>query len=108
VAFFLACQGAILLLGVVVPGAQLVTVPAMTVLTVFFLALDAASYALDRRGLGFREKLVWARRNLAATAPFGLAAFLFCAVPVVNLVALPVLVIGGTLLVLRGDVADGT
>lgn len=100
---FLGVQAIAFAAGLVVPGAQLVTFPVMTALTILFLALDHASYALDRRGLSFRGKLAWSRRNLGAVAGYGAAAFLACSVPGLNVLAMPVLVTGGTLLVLRGS-----
>jgi CysZ protein len=101
IAFFVAVSGALMLLGLVVPGAQLVVAPALVLFGVWFLALEYASWVLDRRGLSFREKRRWLRRHAAATLAFGSAAFLVCAVPVLNFLAMPVLVVAGTLLVLR-------
>jgi len=100
VAFFLGVQAAILVVGALVPGAQAPAATAMIAVTALFLALDSASYALERRGLGFREKLRWSRRHLAIVAGYGAAAFLLCSIPVVNLIALPLLVVAGTLLVI--------
>ena len=58
---------------------------------------------LDRRTLGLRGKLAWLRAHARAAIGFGAAGLLLCAVPVVNLFALPVLVVAGTLLVLRSE-----
>ena len=68
---------------------------------VFFLPLDYASYALDRRRLSCREKRLWLMANKPAVVGFGVAAFLTCLVPGLNFVAMPLLVAGGTLLAVR-------
>lgn len=99
--FFLGVVGALSLIGLLIPGAQLLTGPAIVGFAIFFLPLDYASYTLDRRRLTFREKQHWLGSNKPAMAGFGVAAFLTCAVPGLNLVALPLLVVGGTLLALR-------
>jgi uncharacterized protein involved in cysteine biosynthesis len=99
--FFLVVVGALSLMGLLIPGAQLLTGPAIVGFAIFFLPLDYASYTLDRRRLTFREKQQWLGSNKRAVVGFGIAAFLTCAVPGLNLVALPVLVVGGTLLALR-------
>ena len=90
-----------MLLGVAIPGAQLVTGPLIVGLTIFFLPLDYASFTLDRRQLSFREKRDWLMENKPPVVGFGSAAFLICVVPGLNFVAMPVLVVGGTLLVLH-------
>jgi CysZ protein len=100
-AIFFAIQGAILVAGLVVPGGQIVVGPVLMLVTAFFLPLEYASFALDRRALGLRGKLAWIRRHRAAAVGFGAAALALCAVPIVNLAALPVLVVAGTLLVVR-------
>ncbi len=97
--FFLGVQGLVVIPGALVPGAQPAAAAAMVALTILFLALDSASYALDRRGLGFGEKLRWSREHFPAVAGYGAAAFLVCSIPLVNLIALPLLVAAGTLLV---------
>jgi CysZ protein len=99
--FFLGLQLGILAAGLVVPGGQVLAPPAMTVVTLLFLPLDSASPALDRRRLRFREKRRWVLDQPALMLGYGAAAFLACLVPGLNLLAMPVLVVGGTLLVLR-------
>jgi CysZ protein len=100
-AFFLGLQLAILAVGVLVPGGQILAPPAMTLATLLFLPLDSASPALDRRRLRFRDKRRWVLDQPALMLGYGAAAFLVCLVPGLNLLAMPVLVAGGTLLVLR-------
>ncbi len=99
--FFLALWAAIAVLGLVVPGGQVLAPPAMLGLTLLFLPLDYASYTLDRRRLDFAAKRAWLLGHAHAMLGFGAAAFLLCAVPVLNLLAMPILVVSGTLLALR-------
>lgn len=99
--FFLAVVGTLSVFGLLIPGAQLLTGPAIVGFAIFFLPLDYASYALDRRRLTFRQKQHWLGSNKPAVLGFGVAAFLICTIPGLNLVALPLLVVGGTLLALR-------
>ncbi|MEN8182971.1 MAG: EI24 domain-containing protein, partial [Myxococcota bacterium] len=100
-AFFVGVQLGLLGFGLLVPGGQVVAPPAMTLVAVLFLPLDYASYALDRRRLSFRDKRRWVVERGPLMLGYGAAAFLTCLVPGLNLLAMPVLVIGGTLLVLR-------
>ena len=99
VALFVALQATLLLLGLV-PGLQLVTIPAALLLGALFLPLDYAGYILDRRALRLRLRIRWALRNASAVGSFGAAAFLTYALPLVNFLALPWLVVAATLLVL--------
>jgi CysZ protein len=99
--FFLALQIGIAFLGFVVPGGQLVAPPAAALLTILFLPLDHASYALDRRRVRFREKRRWIREHAALMLGYGGAAFALYLVPGLNFLAMPVLVASGTVLALR-------
>jgi uncharacterized protein involved in cysteine biosynthesis len=98
--FFVAVQLGLFLVGLL-PGGQLVAAPAMVLVAVLFLPLDYASYTLDRRRLPFREKRRWVLARIPLMLGYGGAAFLTCLVPGLNLLAMPVLVVGGTLLALR-------
>jgi uncharacterized protein involved in cysteine biosynthesis len=99
--FFLLLQGSIALFGVVVPGAQLLAPPLMVATTILFLPLDYASYTLDRRRVRFRDKRRWILRHRPAMIGFGAGAFGTLLVPGLNFLALPGLVVSGTLLALR-------
>ena len=99
--FFVSLALPLVVAGVLVPGAQLVTGPALVVVTVFFLPLDYAGFTLDRRRLSFKARRRWLLVHRDAVLGFGAAAFLVCLVPGLNLLAMPVLVAGGTLLALR-------
>jgi CysZ protein len=89
------------LLGFVIPGAHLVTGPSIVGFAIFFLPLDYASYTLDRRRYSFRQKRTWLMANKPVVVGFGCAAFLICWVPGLNFLAIPLLVVGGTLLAIR-------
>ena len=99
--FFLAVVGSLALLGFLIPGAHLLTGPSIVGFAIFFLPLDYASYTLDRRRYSFRQKRIWLMINKRAAAGFGCAAFLICWVPGLNFLAIPLLVVGGTLLAIR-------
>lgn len=59
--------------------------------------LDFLDPPLERRRLGFRQKLGAIRRALPASAGFGLACFALVTVPFLNLLAVPVCIAAGTL-----------
>ena len=101
VAFYLSVIGTLAGLGFLIPGAHVVTGPLILGFTILFLPLDYASYALDRRRLSFAGKRRWVGSDVPVMLGFGSAAFLTHLVPGLNFVAMPVLVVGGTLLVLR-------
>jgi len=106
-AFFAIVVGCLVLLGFAIPVAQVLTAPAVVVFTVLFLPLDYAGYALDRRHLSFAQRRRWVLAHAPLMAGFGGAAFLICSVPGVNFLAMPLLVVAGTLLALRVDPSAG-
>jgi len=89
------------LMGFGLPGAQLVTGPLLVVITILFLPLDYAGFALDRRGVSFGLRRRWLWSELPTMVGFGGVAFAACLIPGLNLLILPSLVTAGTLLVLR-------
>jgi CysZ protein len=99
--FLTAVWGVLSGLGFVIPGAQVVTGPVLIAITLFFLPLDYAGFALDRRGHSFAIRRGWLAENRAMMLGFGGVAFVVCLVPGLNLLILPVQVIAGTLLVVR-------
>lgn len=101
IAFFLALVVPLVAIGFVLPVANVVTAPAVLIITLLFLPLDYASYVLDRRRYSFREKRHWVLSNAPVVLGFGASAFLGTLVPVLNLAAMPLLVVGGTLLALE-------
>jgi len=106
VVFFLLVVGSLVSLGFLIPGAHLLTGPLIVVFAIFFLPLDYASYTLDRRRYSFRQKRIWLMTNKPAVVGFGGAAFLICWVPGLNFLAMPLLVVGGTLLAIRNAPAQ--
>ncbi len=105
--FFASLAVPIGALGWLLPPAQFLTAPALLGLTLWFLPLDYASYCLDRRRYSFAEKRRWLRAHAPASLGFGVAALLACLIPGANLVAMPLLVVGGTLLALRATTPAG-
>jgi uncharacterized protein involved in cysteine biosynthesis len=99
--FFGAVWGGIFLLGIVIPGGQLVAPPLLVVLTMLFLPLDYASYTLDRRQISFRQRREWVSSHSGVMLGFGATAFLSCLIPGLNFLMIPVFVTSGTLLALR-------
>ena len=81
-----------------VPGLQPVAAVAFAAISAAFLALDYTSFALDRRGVSFREKRLWLWRHRSALLGFGAVGMLTLLLPGLNFVCLPWLVTAGTLL----------
>ena len=63
--------------------------------------LDFFDGPLERRRLQFREKLSVVRRLLPGSASFGLVAFALVSIPLVNLLAIPLFVTAGNILVIE-------
>jgi len=95
---YLACAVPILLLNLV-PG---VGPPLATVLHAglasFFLAAEYADTAFARFGLSWRQKLSLLRQHRELAAGFGLSTSLLLWIPGLNLLVMPIAVIGGTAL----------
>jgi uncharacterized protein involved in cysteine biosynthesis len=77
------------------------TAMAGTLFTILFLPLQYTGYTMDHRLMTFRQ-----RRRLIAQRPwlmfgFGIAAFLTIFIPLLNLICQPILVVGGTLLMME-------
>ena len=101
IAFFLALWMPLVVIGFVIPGAQLITGPLVVLLTLVLLPLQFCGYTLDRRQVSFQRRRQWIQGDSARMLGFGAVAFAVCLVPGVNLVMIPVLVTAGTLLVVR-------
>lgn len=104
--FFLAVQAVFVFLGLF-PFFTLFTVVAASLFTMLFLPLEYAGFAMDRRQISFRSRriLIWHQRWLMLG--FGAAGFLTLLIPLLNLVCLPALVVGGTLLFLHVESSGG-
>ncbi len=101
-AVFLLIQLLIFAVGLF-PGGQLFALPCSIAVAAKFLALDMASYSLDRRRMSFAAKRRWLSENRARVSGFGGLAFVVCLVPGLNWLAMPWFVTGGTLLVMRSE-----
>ena len=101
IAFFLSLWTPLVVVGFVIPGAQLITGPLVVLLTLVLLPLQFCGYTLDRRQVSFGQRRKWIQDDAARMLGFGSVAFATCFVPGVNLVMIPVLVTAGTLLVVR-------
>jgi CysZ protein len=95
---YLACLLPLLPLHLI-PGAGslLYTVFAMGV-SAFFLALGYSDNTLDRQGLDFSQKVATIRREFDISMGFGAGTTLLLLIPLVNLVTMPIAVVGGTIL----------
>ena len=67
--------------------------------------LDFFDGPLERRRLSFRTKLGLVRRLLPGSASFGLVAFGLVSIPLVNLLALPLCVAAGNMLVIERGIS---
>ncbi len=76
---------------------SLVYVVLAALVSSFFLVMDYAGSPLDRRNVSFREKVRLIVANKDFSGGFGAGAWLLMFVPFVNLVAMPVLVVAGTI-----------
>ncbi len=94
-ALHLLVGGASILLGLALPP---VGVPVGVLIAVILCSLDLLDVPLSARGRPFGEKLRVVFRNKPLALGFGVAAYVMLLIPIVNLLALPVGVIGATLL----------
>jgi CysZ protein len=101
--FFLGVWAVLFGVGVLIPGAQLLTSPLLIGFTVLFLPLQYAGFSLDRRRVPFAARRKWVFAHLPGMLGFGGAAFGTLLVPGLNFLMLPALVVAGTLLVLRQE-----
>ncbi|HIF92120.1 MAG TPA: hypothetical protein EYQ60_03215 [Myxococcales bacterium] len=99
--FMMSVWASLGLIGFIIPGAHFVTAPMLIAVTILLLPLDYAGFALDRRGIPYRDRRRWLRENMSTMTGFGGVAFLACLVPGLNLLVMPGFVTAGTLLVLR-------
>jgi len=67
-------------------------------LTAIYLGIDYIDWPAARRDWSVRDRLAFARRQLAAVAGFGTGVWVLLFIPVVNLLFMPAAVAGGTML----------
>ncbi len=82
------------LVPVVGQGVNLVLGPALSAL---FLAREVLDYSFSRRRFGFAQKVRILRRHLPMTAGLGLSTLGLLAIPGVNVLSMPLAVVGGAL-----------
>jgi CysZ protein len=88
----------VLLLGLVPIAGPALGVACQVAISTLVACLDFLDGPLVRRRLRFRDKLGALRRGLPTTAGFGLSCFALVSIPLLNLLAIPLCVAGGTLL----------
>ncbi len=93
---------ALFLLGLIPLLAPLAAL-AGTLFTILFLPLQYAGYTMDHRLMTFRQRRALVVQRPGLMFGFGIAAFLTIFVPLLNFVCLPILVVGGTLLMMECD-----
>ena len=76
-----------------------VGVPLGVFMTICFCGLDFVDVPLSVRGMSFRQKMGVLWHNRATVLGFAVTAYVLLHIPVVNLLALPVGIVGATLLV---------
>jgi CysZ protein len=103
VMFQLVVALAALALGLAFPP---VGAPVGIAVAIFLGGLDFFDIPLSTRGLRLRKKLRVIWRNKSLAIGFGAAAYLMLLIPVINMMALPVGVVGATLLIDSLEVED--
>lgn len=100
----------LLVLAVWLPSLLLLIIPGVggfayaavgTALGALISCLDFFDGPVERRRLRFREKLAMVRRLMPGSASFGLVAFFLVSIPLVNLLAIPLCVTAGNMLVIE-------
>lgn len=99
---FLLIQLALLVLGLLPVLTPITAVVAM-LFTMLCLALEYAGFAMDHRHWRFSQRRAFLWQHRWRMLGFGAAAFLTLLIPLLNFICLPVLVVGGTLLVLHTE-----
>ena len=103
--FFLDLRKTVLNLGLTALFLVIGLIPFMGIISLLGLALvqtlSFVAYPQSRRRHGVMESVAWIRRNPFLSLGFGLASLLLFSVPVINLFALPVSVMAGTLVYLK-------
>jgi uncharacterized protein involved in cysteine biosynthesis len=95
--FFIAAAPGVFLLGLV----PLIGPPLALVWASYALAFQQTDAALARRGLDFAARRAWHRYWRLESLGFGVTGMLTVIVPLANLLVIPALTVGGTLLVLE-------
>jgi len=104
-AFLGAVWAGVWAVGLVVPGGPALVPLALGAVSLYFLPLEFAGPALDRRGASFAQRRAWLRERRPRAIGFGAVAFAIGVVPGLNFVSIPLLVVAGTLLVIEAPPA---
>jgi CysZ protein len=94
--FVVPSIGLVQLVTAMAPEAALVTEPFAFVAAALALAWDLLDHPMSRQGMAWRERLRWMRENAALVLGFALATQALLLVPVLDLFALPIGVLGAT------------
>ncbi len=87
-----------LLILTLIPGLQVVSPVAWTLFGAWMLAIEYADYPMGNHDLFFKDELKALKRHRSHALGFGWALSLLTAIPVVNFIAMPIGVAGGTAL----------
>jgi CysZ protein len=100
--FFLDLRKTVITLSLALMIALFMLVPVVGLLgllgTAFLNTFTFVTYPQSRRETGVRDSIRWVRDHWAVSLGFGFTLLFLFAIPVVNLFAIPVAVVGGTLL----------
>ena len=94
---FLVLGGLLLLCNLIPVAGQVIATIGGVLLGALIACLDFFDGPLERRRRSFRAKLHFARVSLPGSLTFGLVCFGLVSIPLINLLAIPLCVIGGTL-----------
>ncbi len=97
--FITATVGLPLLIVGFIPGFATIATIGWIVLTATIICFDFFDAPLERRRLSFRRKFGVIVRSLPASASFALVSLGLISIPLINLLAIPLCVAGGTLFV---------
>ncbi|RAL25108.1 hypothetical protein DL240_02525 [Lujinxingia litoralis] len=95
---YLACILPLLLFHLIPGVGSLINTVLGTLISGVFLSFEYSDAALDRQGLRLSEKIGRVRGQLDLAAGFGVGTALLLLIPVVNLLTMPIAVVGGTML----------
>lgn len=101
IGFFLLIQLLLLSIWVVPVVGWMAHAVLAGLVTVWFLATEYLDYPMERRKMGYRTRLLFAWSHRYEILGFGAGIGAWLMIPVLGFTALPVSVVGGTLLYLR-------
>jgi len=75
-------------------------------LMLYFLVMEYTGFVLDRKGFPFRRQREYIRSQRARMMGYGLGVFCLLSVPFLQLLAMPLAVIGATMLYVEHPMAE--